>query len=68
MFTVNFENNVGAVNLTVTNILSEVIIEKTTTITSGNSINIDLREYPKGLYFIKVKTDTLEKIKKVILR
>ncbi len=67
-FTIKFDYNIGSTNIIVTNLLGEVIFEEMTETVGGRSLNINLSEYPEGIYFVKMKTDSSEQIKKVIIQ
>jgi len=67
-FTIRFDYNIGSTNIIVNNLLGEIIFEEVTETVGERSFNIDLSEYPEGIYFVKMKTDNSEQIKKVIIQ
>ena len=67
-FTVKFDNNIGITDVIVTNLLGEVLYKETTETVNGRSLNIDMREYPEGIYFVRLKTDSSEQVRKIIIQ
>jgi PKD repeat protein len=68
IITIGFDQNIGNVEVTVMNTLNKVVYSKSTETIPGNSLNIDLSNLAKGIYFIKLKSDKIEKTIKVILQ
>ncbi|MFY0602638.1 MAG: T9SS type A sorting domain-containing protein [Flavobacteriaceae bacterium] len=64
IFNINWNNNEKA-TITVYNYLGKTILKEKSTL--NNSHSIDMKNYGKGLYLIKVVTNNKQAIKKVIL-
>jgi PKD repeat protein len=67
-FSVKFDYNIGATQVTVSNLLGEIIFDEITETVDGRLLNIDLSEYQEGIYFVKLKTDSSEQVKKIIVQ
>jgi PKD repeat protein len=58
----------GTVSVTVFNTLGKIIHESTTSYqTENQTINLDLSNHPKGIYFIKIGSNNLKANKKIML-
>jgi PKD repeat protein len=68
IITIGFDQNIGNVEVTVVNTLNKVVYFKSTETIPVNSLNIDLSSLSKGIYFIKLKSDKIEKTIKIILQ
>jgi PKD repeat protein len=68
MITVDFDQNITILEVTVINTLNTVVYAESTEKRTGNRLNIDLSNLAKGIYFIKLKTDKKEQTMKVILQ
>ncbi|MEZ5196600.1 MAG: T9SS type A sorting domain-containing protein [Bacteroidales bacterium] len=66
--TVEFDEPMGASEITVVNTLNKIVYTRSLTTTAQKKINIDLSGEAKGIYFIKLKTETKEERRKVILK
>ncbi|MCD4790994.1 MAG: PKD domain-containing protein, partial [Bacteroidales bacterium] len=66
--TVKFNNNIGQIQITVLNILNEVLFESSTETVNGNIVNFDLSNYAKGVYFVRIKTANSEQVRKIVIR
>jgi len=66
-FTLEFSGNTQA-EVSVVNVLNEVIYEESIRPAHGNSHNIDLSGYPAGIYFILVKSSTSKTSKKIVIQ
>ena len=67
-FTVQFNMNIGTTNIEVVNLLNEVVYTNNIDVDSNTSINIDLSSFADGLYFVRLKAQNTESIKKVVIR
>lgn len=58
----------GTVSVTVFNTLGKIIHESTTSnLTENHTINLDLSNQPKGIYYIKIGSNNLKANKKIML-
>ena len=64
---IDFDQNTGPTEIIVVNTLNDVVYSYSSETLTGKKLNIDLSKLGKGIYFIKIKTDTLEKTTKVVL-
>ncbi len=53
--TVDFDQNVGSTEITVINMLNKVVFTDKTETMTGKTMNIDLGDLSKGVYFIKLR-------------
>ena len=60
-------SNLGNMNVSVTNVLGEVISETKGNSSSQNKFSLNLSDQTSGVYFVKVKTDNGSVTKKIIL-
>ncbi|MCD4788666.1 MAG: PKD domain-containing protein, partial [Bacteroidales bacterium] len=67
-FTVEFSNNIGKTEITIMNMLNEIVYESKTEIVAGKLINIDLSGNSAGVYFVKIKSDKSGLLRKIIIR
>jgi len=67
-FTVKFNNNIGQTQITVLNILNDVLFERFTETENGNAVHFDLSNYAEGVYFVRLKTVNSEQVRKIIIR
>lgn len=67
-FTVKFNKNIGLTKIIVMNTLNEIIFEQTAVTVNGNSVVFDLKDYSEGVYFVRIKSDNSEQIKKIIIQ
>jgi len=67
-FTVRFNESLGMTNVTVMNMLNEIVFEGKTEIVTGKSFNIDLSGNSEGVYFVQIKSDKTELVRKIIIR
>ena len=58
----------AAIEVTVVNTLNKVVYSETSEKIAGNKLLIDLSNQSKGIYFIKLKSDKIEKTIKIILQ
>ncbi len=63
--TVSFDNNVGMTEISVMNMLNKVVFSDKSETMTGKTLNIDLSDLSKGVYFIKLKTDRQEETRKI---
>ena len=68
MVTVNFDQNPGAVEVSVVNTLNRVVYAESAKLSASSKLNIDLSNLSKGIYFIKLKTNKTEETLKVIIQ
>jgi len=64
---IDFNQNTGPIEVIVVNTLNDVVYSYSSETLSKKKLNIDLSNLAKGVYFIKAKTDTIEKTTKVVL-
>ncbi len=58
----------GTISVTVFNTLGKIIHESTTSnLTENHTINLDLSNQPKGIYYIKIGSNNLKANKKIML-
>ena len=67
-FTIEFNDNIGKTEITIMNILNEIVFESKTEIVAGKSINIDLSGNSEGVYFVKIKSDKSGLLRKIIIQ
>ncbi|MBL7103438.1 MAG: T9SS type A sorting domain-containing protein, partial [Bacteroidales bacterium] len=67
-FAVKFNKSLGMTNVTVMNMLNEIVFKSKTEIVTGKSFNIDLSGNPEGVYFVQIKSDKTELVRKIIIR
>ncbi len=67
-FTVQFNEYFGVTEVTVVNLLNEVLFENKTETNTGTTLTIDLGEYAEGVYFVKLKNENTEAIRKIVVR
>ncbi|OQX80553.1 MAG: hypothetical protein B6D61_01820 [Bacteroidetes bacterium 4484_249] len=67
-FIVKFNNNIGQTQITVLNLLNEIIFENSTETVMGNAVNIDLSNYPVGVYFVRIKANNSEQVRKIVIQ
>jgi PKD repeat protein len=67
-FTVQFNDNFGETNVLVVNLLNEIVYENRTETGFGKSLFIDLGEYAEGIYFVKMKNEQADVVRKIIVR
>jgi len=67
-FTVKFDNNIGITEITVINTLNEVLFNNKTETMNGQSVNVDLSNFSQGVYFIRLKTESSEIIRKIVIQ
>ncbi len=67
-FTVQFNMNIGTTEIEVVNLLNEVVYSNRMEVNSRTAINIDLSDNAEGLYFVRLKAQNTESIKKVVVR
>ncbi len=68
MVTIELNRNANAVEISVMNTLNKVVYTKSLKKSASTKLNIDLSNLARGLYVIKLKTEKMEKITKVILQ
>ncbi len=66
--TIDFGRNTGVVEISVMNTLNKVVYTGSLQTRTGKTLNIDLSNFAKGLYFVRLKYDTAEEMLKVILQ
>ena len=67
-FTIEFSDNIGKTEITIMNMLNEIVFESKTEIVAGKSINIDLSGNSAGVYFVRIKTANSEQVRKIVIR
>ncbi|MCD4731334.1 MAG: PKD domain-containing protein, partial [Bacteroidales bacterium] len=67
MIFVGLDQNIGPIEVIVVNTLNDVVYSYSSENLTRKKLNIDLSNLVKGIYFIKIKTDTIEKTTKVVL-
>jgi len=68
IFTLQFNDNFGTTEVLVVNLLNEIVFENNTETGFGTSLHIDLGDYAEGIYFVKLKNEATELVRKVIIR
>jgi hypothetical protein len=68
VFTLSVNGQAGKINITVMNVLNQMVYEKNQEINNDNIIPIDLRNQEKGVYFIKIKSSGSELIRKILIQ
>ena len=68
LITIGFDNDPGAVEVMVMNTLNKVLFTESRNTLSGTELKFDLSNLAKGIYVLKLKTDKMEKITKIILQ
>jgi PKD repeat protein len=68
LFNVKFEKNIGQTHVTVVNVLNEVLFEQSTETMNGNQIQFDLSDFSRGVYFVRIKTESSEQVRKIIIQ
>ena len=68
MITVDFDQNPGAIEVLVVNTLNKMVYTRSKETITENRLNIDLSSQAKGIYYIKLKADKMEKTMKVIIQ
>jgi len=67
-FTVQFNTNIGTTQIEVVNLLNEVVYSGSMDVKSNTAVNIDLSENADGLYFVRLRAQNTESIKKIVVR
>ena len=67
-FTVKFDKNIGQTQIIVMNMLNEILFEQSTETVNSNAVNFDLSNYAEGVYFVRIKTDSSEQVRKIVIR
>ena len=65
---IDFARDAGAIEILVLNTLNEVVFTESNFVLAGASLNVDLSDLVKGIYFIKLKTEIKEETVKIILQ
>jgi hypothetical protein len=68
VFTLSVNGQAGKINITVMNVLNQMVYEKNQEINNDNIIPIDLRNQEKGVYFIKIKSSGSDLIRKILIQ
>ncbi|OQX80554.1 MAG: hypothetical protein B6D61_01825 [Bacteroidetes bacterium 4484_249] len=68
VFTVKFDKNIGITEITVVNTLNKVLYNSKTETINGQSVNVDLSNFAQGVYFVRLKTENSEIIRKIVLK
>jgi PKD repeat protein len=66
--TIGFNQTLGSIEVLVMSTLNKVVFSESLETISGKRLDIDLSHLAKGVYFVRLKTDNLEKTVKVILQ
>ena len=67
-FTVQFNMNIGTTQIEVVNLLNEVVYSNSMDVKSNTAVNIDLSDNADGLYFVRLRAQNTESIKKIVVR
>jgi hypothetical protein len=67
-FTIGIEQGTGSIEVIVMNTLNDIVYSCSSNTFSENKLDIDLSSMAKSVYFVKIKTGTLEKTIKVVLK
>jgi photosystem II stability/assembly factor-like uncharacterized protein len=65
---ISFDRNLGMTEISVTNLLNKVVCSDKTETMTGKTLNIDLSEFPNGVYFFKLKSDYYEGTRKIVIQ
>lgn len=68
IITVSFDQNTGITEILILNTLNKIVYSKSIELMTACKLNIDLSSLTQGIYFIKLKTNQTEVIRKVILK
>jgi len=66
--TIKFNKNIGKAEVEVVNALNKVVYAESIKTSSQNKLTINLSKQVKGIYFIKIKTNSIAEKLKVILK
>ena len=66
--TVLIPKNIAVSGISVTNMLNKVVFESNYPNGTGNTLTIDLSNNAKGVYFIRIKTDRTEEVRKIVIQ
>ena len=67
-FTVKFDKNIGQTQIVVMNMLNQILYDQSTETMNANAVSFDLSNYAEGVYFVRIKTDSSEQIRKIIVQ
>ena len=68
MISIKYKKNPGAINITVLNTLSNVVLSANNEGFKDEVITINLYDQPPGLYYIILESDSMKTIRKVVVR
>jgi hypothetical protein len=67
-FTVSFKEYFGRTEVQVVNLLNEIIFQGMTETGQGSAVNIDLGNTAEGIYFVRLKNEEKEVVRKIVIR
>ena len=67
-FTVKFDKNIGQTQIIVMNMLNEILYDQSIETMKANAVSFDLSNHAEGVYFVRIKTDSTEQIRKIIVQ
>lgn len=68
IFSVRFNENIGFTDITVTNMVNEIVYQEKLEGRKGQSIKLNLSGYSNGIYFMKIKTEDDSYVRKLIVQ
>ncbi len=68
LFSVQIAGNAVVTGISVFNMLNKVVYKSDNLTVTDNSISIDLSDFARGVYFVRIKTDKTEEIRKIIVQ
>jgi PKD repeat protein len=68
MITLDFDQNIGTVGVAVVNTLNKAVYSGSIETNTGNRLNLNLSNLPRGIFFVKIRTDQIDQTIKVILQ
>ncbi len=67
-FTIKFDKNMGKAEIEVVNTLNKIIYAESIKTSSQNTLNINFSNQARGIYFVKIKTNNMVDMLKVIIK
>lgn len=67
-FSFSFANYTGELQISIINLMNEVVYREATNSRNGTILNLDLSDLSKGIYFFKLKTANQEETRKIVIQ
>jgi PKD repeat protein len=67
-FTVEFNMNIGTTQVEVVNLLNQVVYSNNVDVNTNTTLKVDLSSVGDGIYFVRIKAQNSESIRKVVVR